>query len=143
MKIFGKIIGFLRGYIGHMGAYFMICVLTLGLLGGENRTFAPEYFGVAVLFSALLALCDLVLALKCIKSVGAKSALHVGLSTVAFVLSFVLASGALDGSTGFVGAVFFAVFDAVCLCVRGIYISRVSRYEAEHAQKQSSDDARA
>ncbi len=84
MKIFEKIMRVIRSYIGHLGVYFTLTVLLLNALGGASRTFSPDYFGIAVLFAALLALCDFILDLKMIPSLLARSAIHAVFATLSF-----------------------------------------------------------
>lgn len=135
MKKFEKVVKFARTVIGHMGAYFMITVLLLnlasGIVAGNGRTFSPAYFGVAVLFAFLLSLCDFVLNVKFIPMLLARSAIHVVLATLAFVISFVLVSGVVEGSTGFVGAIVFFIIDTVVLSVRAIYVNALNKKEKE------------
>lgn len=121
---FVRALGF---FIGHMGAYFMIVVLGLSVLSGDGRSFSPDYFGIAALFAALLALSDIVLHIKKLESLLARSAIHVVLATISFVLSFVLASKALSGGTGFVAALCFLVIDIIAMCIRGAYIGAVKK----------------
>ena len=139
MKKFEKVVKFVRAVIGHMGAYFMITVLLLnlasGIVAGNGRTFSPAYFGIAVLFAFLLSLCDFVLNVKFIPMLLARSAIHVVLATLAFVISFVLVSGVVEGSTGFVGAIVFFIIDTVVLSVRALYVNALNRKEKESEYK--------
>ena len=136
MKVFQKIVSFLRSYIGHMGAYFLITVSVLSILGSTNgRTFAPDDFGIAALFSALLALCDIVLSAKFIPSLLARSAIHAVTATASFVISFVLVAGKLQSSTAFVVSVVFLIIDALCLTVRAIYMTAVDRAKEKEEDK--------
>ena len=140
MKIFQKIVCVIRSYIGHMGAYFLLTVSALSILGSvQGRTFAPADFGIATLFSALLALCDFILAAKFIPSLLAKSAIHAVLATASFVISFVLVAGRLQSSTAFVISVVFFVFVAIVLAVRAAYISAVRRAN-EKEENQASEN---
>jgi len=129
MKIFEKAVAVIRSYVGHLGVYFTLTVLILGALGGENRIFSPNHFGIAVLFAALLALCDFILTLKFIPSLLAKSALHAVFATLSFVIAFVLASGIVANSTAFVVSTVFLLVDAVALTVRAVYLSILRRRE--------------
>ena len=117
----------IRSYIGHLGVYFTLTVLLLNALGGASRTFSPDYFGIAVLFAALLALCDFILDLKMIPSLLARSAIHAVFATLSFVIAFVLAAGIVAGSTAFVASVMFVLIDIAALSVRAVYISLVNR----------------
>ena len=139
MKKFEKVVKFARTVIGHMGAYFMITVLLLnlasGIVAGNGRTFSPAYFGIAVLFAFLLSLCDFVLNVKFIPMLLARSAIHVVLATLAFVISFVLVSGVVEGSTGFVGAIVFFIIDTVVLSVRALYVNALNKKEKESEYK--------
>ena len=118
----------------------MITVLLLnlasGIIAGSGRTFSPAYFGVAVLFAFLLSLCDFVLNVKFIPMLLARSAIHVVLATLAFVISFVLVSGIVKGSTGFVGAIVFFMIDIVVLSVRAIYVSALDKKEKNSEYNQ-------
>ena len=140
MKKLEKFVKFIRTVIGHTGAYFMITVLLLnlasGIIAGSGRTFSPAYFGVAVLFAFLLSLCDFVLNVKFIPMLLARSAIHVVLATLAFVISFVLVSGIVEGSTGFVGAIVFFMIDIVVLSVRAIYVSALDKKEKNSEYNQ-------
>lgn len=137
-----KIVKFLRTVIGHTGAYFMITVLLLnlasGIIAGNGRTFSPAYFGIAVLFAFLLSLCDFVLNVKFIPMLLARSAVHVVLATLAFVISFVLVSGIVEGSTGFVGAIVFFIIDTVVLSVRAIYVNALNKNKTEKDSEYKS-----
>lgn len=139
MKKFEKVVKFARTVIGHMGAYFMITVLLLnlasGIVAGNGRTFSPAYFGIAVLFAFLLSLCDFVLNVKFIPMLLARSAIHVVLATLVFVISFVLVSGVVEGSTGFVGAIVFFIIDTVVLSVRALYVNALNKKEKESEYK--------
>ena len=131
MKIFKCIVNIVRRFVAHAGVYFMLTVLLLNALGGEGRTFSPDYFGIAVLFGALLSMCDFVLDAKFISSALARSAIHVVIATASFAVSFVLAAGILEGSTGFIASAAFLVVDCVALAVRGIYLSLTKDKGAE------------
>lgn len=135
MKILEKSVVFLRRFISHACVYFTLTVLLLGAAAGEGRTFSPDYFGIAVLFGALVALCDFVLLLKFIPSLFARSAIHAVLATAAFAASFVLASGIISGSTGFVATVVFFAADCSALAVRGAFISLVKKRPSETEEK--------
>ena len=127
MKIFEKIVALLRSYVGHLGVYFTVTVLLINTLGGKGRMFSPEYLGIAVLFAALLALCDFILDIKFTPSLLAKSALHAVFATLSFVIAFALASGIIESSTAFVASTVFFLIDVAALSVRALYISLVSK----------------
>ena len=128
MKIFQKIVAVLSSYIGHTGAYFLITVSALSIMGSaQGRTFAPADFGTAALFSALLGLCFFVLYAKFIPSLFARCAIHAVLAMAAFVISFVLVAGKLQSSTAFIVSVVFFIVDVVALAIRGAYVSAVGR----------------
>lgn len=133
MKLFKRFVGVLGAFLGHMGAYFMIVVLGLSVLGGEGRSFSPDYFGVAALFAAMLAISDGILHFDLIQSIAARSAIHVVLATVSFTVAFVLVSKVLSGGTGFVAAMCFFVIDIIAMCVRGAYINAVKRSERKES----------
>ena len=117
-------------YISHFGVYFTATVLFFSATGGA---FSPSYYGTAALFGALMSLCDMIFLVKFIHSVVALSAIHVVIATVSFVVAFVLTSGAVEGSTGFVASVVFFLADALALALRGGYIAL--RNSAEKKEK--------
>lgn len=127
MKTFEKIVHYLRSYVGHLGVYFTVTVLLINTFSGKDRMFSPDYFGIAVLFAALLALCDFILDIKFIPSLLAKSALHAVFATLSFVVAFALAAGIIENSTAFVASTVFLVIDVAALSVRALYISLVSK----------------
>lgn len=131
MKLLDKIVKIIASLVGHMGAYFMITVLFLTAVSGEGRGYNPAQFGVAVLFSALLALSSLILKIKIIKSVFAVSAIHVVAAVISFVVSFVLVYGQLSASTAFVAAVCFMVVDIIALVIRGVYVTAKKKHDME------------
>ena len=133
MKTFKKIVDIAVRFVARMGVTFMLTILLLNAIAAGNRqSFSPDYFGVAALFAALIALCGAVLDVKCIPSELAKGAIHGVLATAAFVVAFILASGVeTTASAGFVMAVVFAVADIVMLIVRGLYLNAVKKAEAK------------
>ena len=141
MKKFKKIVDFIIRFVGRMGVTFMVTVLILDLVAAANgRSFSPDFFGVAALFAALIALCGVVLDVKFIPSELAKGAIHVFLATAAFVVSFILASGVkTTGGAAFVMAVVFAVADAALLVLRGLYLGAVKKAELKEKNEGEED----
>lgn len=133
MKTLKKIVDFAVRFVGCMGAMFMLTILFLNILAsGYGRSFSPDFFGVALLFAALTALCGFVLKIKFIPSELAKGAIHVVLATASFVVSIIFASGVkTTTSAAFIMAVIFAVLDIAALSVRGIYLNAVKKAEAK------------
>ena len=86
MKVFKKIVDIAVRFVGRMGAAFMLTILLFNLIyASDGRSFSPDFFGVAALFAALIALCGVVLDVKFIPSEVAKGAIHVVLATASFV----------------------------------------------------------
>ena len=108
----------------------MTILILNAVAAGNRQSFSPDYFGVAALFGALIALCGVVLDVKFIPSELAKGAIHVLFATAAFVVSFILVSGVkTTASAGFVMAVIFAVADTAVLFARGFYLRAVKKAE--------------
>jgi len=130
---FKKIVDVLAAFLGRAGVFFTATILMFNIFaGGNGKSFSPEFFGVALLFAALLALCGFVLKIRFIPSELAKGAIHVFLATASFVVSIILASGVkTTASAAFIMAVVFAVADIAALSVRGVYLNAVKKAEAK------------
>lgn len=121
MKTFKKISDIFISFLGHMGVFFMITVLLFAAIGGKDRTLSPDFYGVIALFAALMALCSFILKAGFIPSYLARSAIHAVLATASFAVSFVLVSGVVAASTGFVASVIFLAVDVLALTAKGVY----------------------
>lgn len=129
MLKFKKIVDVLAALCGRAGVFFTVTILAFNIFAsGYGRSFSPDFFGVALLFAALMSLCGLVLKLKIIKSKLIKDAAHVILATASFVVSIILASGVkTTGAAAFIMSVLFAVADIVALIVRELYLAGVKK----------------
>lgn len=129
MLKFKKVVGILSAFFGRAGVFFTATVFAFNIFAsGYGRSFSPDFFGVALLFAALLALCGFVLKIKFISSEILKGVIHVFLATAAFVVSIIFASGIkTTGGAAFVMAVIFAVCDTVALVIRGLYLAGVKK----------------
>ena len=141
MKKFKKIVDIAVRFVGRMGATFMIAILFLNVLASSGgRSFSPDFFGVAALCAALIALCGVVLDVKFIPSELAKGAIHVFLATAAFVVSVLLSSDVkTTASAGFVMSVVFAALDAAVLLLRGLYIGAVRKTELKEKNEEPKE----
>lgn len=129
MLKFKKIVDSLAALCGRAGVFFTATVLIFNIYAsGYGRSFSPDFFGVALLFAALMSLCGLVLKIKFIPSEAIKGVIHVVLATASFVISIIFASGIkTTGGAAFVMAVIFAVCDTVALVIRGLYLAGVKK----------------
>lgn len=141
MKIFKKIVDIAVRFVARMGVTFMLTILIMNAAAAGNRqSFSPDYFGVAALFAALIALCGVVLDVKFIPSELAKGAIHVVLATASFIAAFVLASGVkTTASAAFVMAVIFAVADAAVLIARGFYLRAVKKADTKEKNEEPKE----
>lgn len=139
---FKKIVGLIAAFLGRAGVFFTATILIFNVfVAGSGRSFSPDFFGVALLFGALLALCGFVLKLKFIPSELAKGAIHVFLATASFVVSIILSSGVkTTTSAAFIMAVIFAVADVAVLSVRGLYLHAVKK--AEQKAKNEGEESK-
>lgn len=133
MLKFRKIVDALAALCGRAGVFFTATVLAFNIYAsGYGRSFSPDFFGVALLFAVLLAMCGFVFKIKFIPSEAIKGVIHVLLATASFVVSIIFASGIkTTGGAAFVMAVIFAVADIAALSVRGVYLNAVKKAEAK------------
>jgi len=127
-EIMKKFISFLRSYLGHAGAYFMVTILAFVLfsraIGMPSETFNTQLVWTSLLFSALVGAADYVFRLTFLGSYYVKLTVHGVLTTAAFALSFIAASDLVErGKTGVFGILAFFVFYVLIAAVRCIYHS--------------------
>lgn len=135
-----KMISFCRSYLGHMGAYFMLTMLVFGFVSVamESATVNLVLIWTALLFSALVALCDLVFAISALGSYLAKTVIHGVLTVASFAVSFIWVSGVIErGKTAVYGVLLFAVFYLVLAVIRCTYHFATSKKENAKKEYQS------
>lgn len=132
-----KIISILRSYLGHMGAYFMFTILGFSLIfaGAQATQFDIQLVWVALLFGALVALCDFVFAAKFIGSYFVKVLCHGMLTVASFAIAFSRYPSFENGAkTLFFATFFFALFYIILAVIRCSYHFAVSRKENKKKQ---------
>ena len=132
-----KMISFCRSYLGHMGAYFMLTMLVFGFVSlvMESPTVNLVLIWTALLFAALVALCDLVFGLSFLGSYLVKITVHGILTIASFALSFVFVSGVIErGKTAVYGVIAFSVFYLILAVIRSVY--HIATAKKENAKKE-------
>lgn len=119
-----KLISFVRSYLGHAGAYFMLTMLVFGVvaLATDSATVNLRLIWTALLFGVLVALCDYIFVCSFLGSYLAKVVFHGILTVASFAVSFVWVSGLIErGKTAVFGVLFFAVFYVILAVIRCVY----------------------
>ena len=135
-----KIISFLKSYIGHMGAYFMISVLVFTIAAAilKSSTVNLPLIWAAVTFGALVALCDLLFVIPLIRSYFVNVVLHGILTVASFAISFISVSGLIErGRTAVFGVIFFSVLYIILAAIRCAYHFSTVKKENEKQEYKS------
>lgn len=129
-----KFISFLKSYIGHMGAYFMISVLVFSIAAAilNSSTVNIPLIWAALTFGALVAFCDLLFVIPLIRSYIVNVVLHGVLTIASFAVSFIWVSGLIErGRTGLFGVFFFAILYTILAVIRCVYHFSTEKKENE------------
>lgn len=135
-----KMISFIRSYLGHMGAYFMLTMLVFGFVtvALESPTFNLVLLWAALLFAGLVALCDLVFGISVLGSYLAKVVIHGILTVASFAVSFILVAGVIErGKTAVYGVIAFSIFYVILATVRCVYHYATAKKENAKKDYQS------
>ena len=129
-----KFVSFLKSYIGHMGAYFMISVLVFSIAAAilNSSTVNIPLIWAALTFGALVAFCDLLFVIPLIRSYIVNVVLHGVLTIASFAVSFIWVSGLIErGRTGLFGVFFFAILYIILAVIRCVYHFSTEKKENE------------
>jgi len=135
-----KFISVVNSYLGHAGAYFMFTMLVFGLVSLvlKSATVNLVLIWSALLFSALVALCDFLFMFPLIRSYLVNVVLHGILTIASFAVSFVWASGVIErGRTAIFGVFFFSVLYLILAVIRCVYHFTTTRKENAKKEYQS------
>ena len=129
-----KFISFLKSYIGHTGAYFMISVLVFSIAAAilNSSTVNIPLIWAALTFGLLVAFCDLLFVIPLIRSYIVNVVLHGILTIASFAISFIWISGLIErGRTGLFGVFFFAILYIILAVIRCVYHFSTEKKENE------------
>ncbi len=127
-----KLTEILSSYFGHMGFYFLLAELPFALIAlvTKSATFNLVLVWSALLFAAMLALCDLVFLVKAIRSYAVKLSIHAVLAVVCFAVAFVAVSGVIESGKSALWSIFlFAIFMILVSGIRGVLHMVLSKKE--------------
>ena len=132
-----KVISVFKSYLGHAGAYFMFTMLVFGLVSYavKSATVNLVLIWSALLFGALVALCDFLFEFPLIRSYVANVIIHGILTIASFAISFIGISGVIErGRTAVFGVLFFSVFYLILAVIRCAYY--FASKKKENAKKE-------
>ena len=119
-----KVISILRSYLGHAGAYFMFSILPFAIFSYSTggATVNLPLIWSALLFGALVALCDFLFVIPLIRSYLVNVFLHGILSVASFAIAFVWATNMIErGRTAVFGVLLFSVLYIILAVIRCAY----------------------
>ncbi len=125
-----RLTSLLSSYLGHMGFYFLLAVLPFAFVALVTMasTFNLVVIWSALLFAALLALCDFVFLVKAIRSYAVKLSIHAVLAVVCFAIAFVAVSGVIESGKSALWSIFlFAVFMILVSVIRGVLYTLMTK----------------
>ena len=121
-----------------MGAYFMFTILLFSLVAINDGMFRLILVWSALLFGALVALCDLVIVFPMTRSYVVNTIIHGILTIFSFAIAFVWFSGAIErGKTAVFGILAFSVLYLILAVIRCVYHFVTTRKENEKKEYQN------
>jgi hypothetical protein len=129
-----KAVSIFKSFLGHAGAYFMFTMLVFGLISYsvKSSTVNLPLIWSALLFGALVALCDFLFMFPLIRSYMVNIFIHGILSIASFAIAFVGASDLIErGKTAVFGVLLFAVLYIILAVIRCVYHFATTKKENE------------